>query len=193
MIKDIVELFYNLSKEHKLVRGFEYNSISKGQGTGDELHPLVFLETPIYIGNADTVSGSIPVTINFEVLITPQMLENWHIPQPSTEAGQNICHSIALNFVAKIRDISLNDDYSYGVISVVSYSFMTLKDYYDNDCDGVRCTLVLNMRNDINYCDMDEHFDPNKEFDMSKLLPDIDTDNASGCADFSYKLPEIKL
>ena len=47
--------------------------------------------------------------------------------------------------------------------------------------------------NDINYCDTDEHFDPNKEFDMGKLLPDIDTDNASGCADFSYKLPEIKL
>ena len=66
---------------------------------------------------------------------------------------------------------------------------MTLKHYYDNDADGVRVTLVLNVKNDINFCDVEAHFDPEKEFKIEQPLADIDTDNATGCAVFSKKLP----
>lgn len=191
MVKDIVDLFYELSEKHKLIRSFKYDRLSKGAGVGDEMMPHVFLEDPLYFGNTDTTTGTVPVTINFDIVITPQLLENWGI-NPSTEAGQNLCHGIALNFIAKIRQMMKDGDL-LNVLSIASWNFVTLKHWYDNDCDGVRCTLVLNVRNEINFCDTDEHFDENKEFDIKKYLPEIETDDASGCSIFSNKLSKFDL
>ena len=191
MVKDIVHLFYELSEKHKLIRSFKYDRLSKGAGVGDEMMPHVFLEDPLYFGNADTNSGTVPVTINFDIVITPQLLENWGI-NPSTEAGQNLCQGIALNFIAKIRQMMKDGDL-LNVTSIASWNFVTLKHWYDNDCDGVRCTLVLNVRNEINFCDTDEHFDENKEFDIKKYLPEIETDDAQGCVVFSSKLPKFNI
>lgn len=191
MIKEIVNLFYKLSEKHKLIRSFKYDRLSKGAGVGDELMPHVFLEDPLYFGNATTNSGTIPVTVNFNIVITPQLLENWGI-YPSTETGQNLCHSIALNFIARLRQMIKNGDISY-VTGIDSWNLLTLKHWYDNDADGVRCTLVIEVKNDINYCDTDEHFDENKEFDIKKYLPEIETDDASGCSIFSNKLSKFDL
>lgn len=191
MIKEIVNLFYKLSEKHKLIRSFKYDRLSKGAGVGDELMPHVFLEDPLYFGNATTNSGTIPVTVNFNIVITPQLLENWGI-YPSTETGQNLCHSIALNFIARLRQMIKNGDISY-VTGIDSWNLLTLKHWYDNDADGVRCTLVIEVKNDINYCDTDEHFDEEKEFDIKKYLPEIETDDASGCSIFSNKLSKFDL
>ena len=191
MVKDIVDLFYELSEKHKLIRSFKYDRLSKGAGVGDEMMPHVFLEDPLYFGNTDTTTGTVPVTINFDIVITPQLLENWGI-NPSTEAGQNLCHGIALNFIAKIRQMMKDGDL-LNVLSIASWNFVTLKHWYDNDCDGVRCTLVLNVRNEINFCDTDEHFDEEKEFDIKKYLPEIETDDAQGCVVFDNKLTKFSL
>lgn len=191
MIKDIVNLFYKLSEKHKLIRSFKYDRLSKGAGVGDEMMPHCFLEDPLYFGNATTNSGTIPVTINFNIVVTPQLLENWGI-YPSTETGQNLCHSIALNFIARLRQMIKNGDISY-VTGIDSWNFLTLKHWYDNDADGVRCTLVIEVKNDINYCDIEEHFDEEKEFDIKKYLPEIETDDASGCSIFSNKLSKFDL
>lgn len=191
MVKDIVHLFYELSKKHKLIRSFKYDRLSKGAGVGDEMMPHVFLEDPLYFGNTDTTTGTVPVTINFNIVITPQLLENWGI-NPSTEAGQNLCQGIALNFIAKIRQMMKDGDL-LNVSSIASWNFITLKHWYDNDCDGVRCTLVLNVRNEIQFCDIDEHFDEEKEFDIKKYLPEIETDDAQGCVVFDNKLPKFSL
>ena len=191
MIKNIVQLFYDLSRTHKLIRGFKYDRLSKGAGVGDEMHPFVFLEDPLYFGNTDTNSGTLPVTINFDIVVTPQLLENWNI-YPSTEAGQNLCYHIGLNFIAKIREMFKSGDLSW-VTSIDSWNFITLKHWYDNDCLGVRFTLVLNVRNQITYCDTDEHFDDKKEFNINKYLPEIKTDNATGCVIFENKLSKFDL
>lgn len=191
MVKDIVHLFYELSEKHKLIRSFKYDRLSKGAGVGDEMMPHVFLEDPLYFGNTDTTTGTVPVTINFNIVITPQLLENWGI-NPSTEAGQNLCQGIALNFIAKIRQMMKDGDL-LNVSSIASWNFVTLKHWYDNDCDGVRCTLVLNVRNEIQFCDIDEHFDEEKEFDIKKYLPEIETDDAQGCVVFDNKLPKFSL
>lgn len=191
MVKDIVDLFYELSEKHKLIRSFKYDRLSKGAGVGDEMMPHVFLEDPLYFGNTDTTTGTVPVTINFNIVITPQLLENWGI-NPSTEAGQNLCQGIALNFIAKIRQMMKDGDL-LNVSSIASWNFITLKHWYDNDCDGVRCTLVLNVRNEIQFCDIDEHFDEEKEFDIKKYLPEIETDDAQGCVVFDNKLPKFSL
>lgn len=191
MIKELVEIFYKLSEKHKLIRSFKYDRISKGAGVGDEMMPHCFLEDPLYFGNTDTNSGTVPVTINFDIVVTPQLLENWSI-YPSAEAGQNLCYHIALNFIAKIRQMMRDGDLPT-VSSISSWNFVTLKHWYDNDCLGVRCTLVLNVKNEITFCDTDEHFDDSKEFDIKKYLPDIETDDAQGCVVFDNKLPKFSL
>lgn len=191
MIKNIVELFYHLSEKHKLVRGFKYGTLSKDMGIGSEAHPFVFLEQPMYFGNTDTTTGTVPVTLNVDFLITPQMLENYGI-YPSTESGQNLCYHIGLNFIARIRQMIQNGDLEW-ISSIASWNWLTLYHFYDNDADGVRFTIVLNVRNQINFCDTDEHFDEEKEFDIKKYLPEIETDDASGCSIFSNKLSKFDL
>jgi hypothetical protein len=102
MVKSLVKTFYDLAREHKLVRSFKYDRLSKGMGVGSEAMPHVFLEDPIYFADANLTTGVVSVTINFDVVITPHMLENFSV-YPSTEAGQSLCESIAKNFIARLK------------------------------------------------------------------------------------------
>lgn len=191
MVSSIVKTFYDLAREHKLVRSFKYDRLSKGMGIGDEGMPHVFLEDPIYFADTTLSTGVVPVTINFNVVITPQMLNNYSV-YPSTEAGQSLCESIAKNFIARLKQyIQAGDN---NIKGIVSWNFMTLKHWSDNDADGVRVTLVVNVKNDINFCDTEAHFDPEKEFKVEEPLDKIDTDGAEGCDVFSdKKLPKFNL
>ena len=188
MIHKIVKLFHDLSEKHRLIKSFKYDRLSKGMGIGDELMPHVFLEDPIYIGEANTTTGVVPVTVNFDIVITPQMLNNYSV-YPSTEAGQNLCENIALNFIARLKEMT--GEGNDLVKGIVGWSFVTLKHWSDNDADGVRCTLIVNVKNEINFCDVSEHFDPDKEFNIGQYLTDIKTDDATGCAVFDHKLPKF--
>lgn len=188
MIHKIVKLFHDLSEKHRLIKSFKYDRLSKGMGIGDELMPHVFLEDPIYIGEANTTTGVVPVTVNFDIVITPQMLNNYSV-YPSTEAGQNLCENIALNFIARLKEMA--GEGNDLVKGIVGWSFVTLKHWSDNDADGVRCTLTINVKNEINFCDVSEHFDPDKEFNIGQYLTDIKTDDATGCAVFDHKLPKF--
>lgn len=201
MINSIIRTFYNIAREHKLVRQFKYDRLSKGSGIGEENHPLVFLEDPIYIADSTLSDGSVKCTVNFDVVMTPQAFENWNVEKQLTpEECQTVAHAIALNFVAKLKDIANHyedydeDEYNTS-IKVISYNFVTLRYWYDNNAAGVRCTMVISVDNPINYCDLEEHFDDDKEFDLGELLQPINTDDAQGCVDvsFDYKLPKINL
>ena len=189
MFNQIVKTFYDLARQHKLVRSFRYDQPSKGLGIGNEAMPHVFLEDPIYCADTNLTTGVVPVTVNFSVMITPQMLNNFSV-YPSHEAGQNLCYSIGLNFIAKIRQyVTDGDDFIKGI---VGWSVMSLRHYYDNDCDGVRFSLILNVKNLINFCDVEAHFDPDKEFKIEEPLESIDTTGAEGCEVFSdKKLPKF--
>lgn len=189
MIKNIVDLFYKLSETHKLIRSFKYGQVTKRQGIGEENHPLVFLEDPIYINDATYTTGQIDCIVNFEILLTPQAFKNWNVEQLSVIDCQNIAHSIALNFVARIKEMWYNEETG---IEVKNYNFVTLTNYYDNNASGIRCTMTLLLPNPINYCDTEEHFDDEKTFDVGSLLSDIETDTPDGCVTtWEYKLPKI--
>lgn len=192
IIRNIIDTFYGLSKEHKLVRSFIYDRISKKKGTGEQLYPSVFLEDPIYIRSSKPMDGKVPVQVNFDITCLPHAFNNYNVKQLTEEECQNICHQIALHFVAKLRQDNREWETRNGV-EVNDYSFITLRNWGDDNASGVRCTLNLLVDSDIQLCDIDEHFDPEKEFDLGRLLDDVDTDNAAGCVTFDYKLPKIKL
>ena len=113
--------------------------------------------------------------------------------QLTEEECQNVCHQIALHIIAKLRSQNLEYGTRIGM-EVVKYSFMTLRNWGDDKAAGIRCTVQLALDNDIKLCDLDEHFDSEKVFDLGNLLDDINTDDAHDChGDFSYKLPQIKI
>ena len=193
IIKQIVNTFYNLSEKHKLVRSFTYDRVSKKKGTGEQLYPMVFLEDPIYINKSQPLQRQIPVQVNIDIIMLPQAFNNFNVRQLTEVECQNLCHQIALSFVSKIRQDNKNIFDRQG-LEIDNYSFITLRNWGDDNASGIRMTLNLLVDSDIQLCDIDEHFDPDKEFNLSDLLDDIDTDDATGCAgDFSYKLPQIRL
>lgn len=195
IIKKIVDTFYKLSKEHKLVRSFIYDRISKKKGTGEQLYPQVFLEDPIYINKSQPLQRQIPIQVNFDITCLPHAFNNYNVEQLTEEQCQNVCHEIALSFISKIRQDNKNilKDTFQG-IEIDEYSFLTLRNWGDDNASGIRCTLNLLVDSDIQLCDIDEHFDPEKEFDLGNILKDINTDDPVSCnATFDYKLPRIRL
>lgn len=195
IIKKIVDTFYKLSKEHKLVRSFIYDRISKKKGTGEQLYPQVFLEDPIYINKSQPLQRQIPIQVNFDITCLPHAFNNYNVEQLTEEQCQNVCHEIALSFISKIRQDNKNilKDTFQG-IEIDEYSFLTLRNWSDDNASGIRCTLNLLVDSDIQLCDIDEHFDPEKEFDLGNILKDINTDDPVSCnATFDYKLPKITL
>ncbi len=196
MIKGIVNTFYKVAEQHKLIRSFRYDQLSKSQGNGEENYPQLFLEDSIFIDNGTTTNGYMTAMLNFDITMIPQAFENYNVRQLTEEECQNVAMHIALNVIAKIRDIHNHyDEYSseYMDMIVQNYSFVTLRHWFDNDCSGVRCTLRVSVPNMINYCDLEEHFDEDKVFDMGSLLSDINTDDAVSCVNFDFKLPTITL
>ncbi len=192
IIKNVIDTFYGLSKEHKLIRSFVYDRVSKGMGTGEKNYPQCFLEDPIYILDSTPLDGKVYVTVNFDITCLPHAFSNYNVKQLTEVECENVCHQIALNYVARLRDLNKDFDTRNGV-EVVKFSFVTIRNWGDDKAAGVRCTVRLAVDNDIQLCDLDEHFDPNKEFDLGKLLDEVDTDNAHGCVEFDYKLPKITL
>lgn len=196
-INDIVKTFYLLAKEHKLIRSFKYDRISKGAGIGEENMPELFLEDPIMVGNGTLSGGAVPVLINFDIIMTPQAFENYNTKQLTEVECQSVAYGIAVNMIARLRNMVKyhdefdNKDYEY--LTLRTYNIMTLRNWYDNKAAGVRVTLNMTMQNPINYCDVEEHFDPDKELELDKLLSDIPTDNVGGCVSFDYKLPNFKI
>lgn len=192
IIKQIVNTFYNLAEKHKLVRSFTYDRVSKKKGTGEQLYPLVFLECPIYINKSQPLQRQIPVQVNVDITMLPQAFNNFNVRQLTEVECQNLCHQIALSFVSKIRQDNKNIFDRQG-LEIDNYSFITLRNWGDDNASGIRMTLNLLVDSDIQLCDIDEHFDPDKEFNLSDLLDDIDTDDATGCVQFDYKLPKINI
>lgn len=192
IVKSIIDTFYDLARQHKLIRSFKYDRVSKGMGTGEQNYPQLFLEDPIQIGDSTPLTGQTICTVNFDITCLPQAFSNYNVKQLTVEECQNVCHQIALHIIARLRELSKDFETRTG-IEVVRYSFLTLRNWGDDKAAGVRCTLRIALDNDIQLCDLDEHFDPDKEFDLGKLLDDIDTKNAAGCVSFDYKLPNIKF
>ena len=192
IVRKIIDTFYDLAKQHKLIRSFAYDRVSKGMGTGEKQYPQFFLEDPIYINDSTPLTGQTLCTVNFDITCLPQAFSNWDVRQLTEAECQNVCHQIGLHIVAKLRALNMEFDTRIGM-EVVKYSFMTLRNWGDDKAAGVRCTIQLALDNDIQLCDLDEHFDSEKEFDLGNLLDNIDTDDAYGCSTFDYKLPKIKI
>lgn len=173
----IVDLFYTLTRENIYLKAFFYGK-SYEKGEGNEYHPLLWLDDPIYGSNFNNI---LTWNVNFDILDIPSC-------EYPVSVVQGNCLKIGLAIIEKIKKPSRRQGIEFD-----TFSFITLRDYYDNKAAGIRFTLTLKTPNPVDICKDD--FDPNKQFPDNNQLPDIDTSNKEGCAVFSdkFELPKFNL
>nr|WP_297162803.1 hypothetical protein [uncultured Dysgonomonas sp.] len=177
MINSIIEMFRCQAREHKTICSFYYNR-NYEMGSGNEAHPLFGLEDPLAGRNSGNTFTN---TVNFSVLF---------IPKDDAEVAnlQNMAFSIGLNILERIK----YDD-TVPVSVLPSWSYLTLRNYYDNNACGCRFTVELVQRNMQNLCLIEEQFDSKNEFATSKPLNHFELKTSDTCETFVNKLPVFDL
>lgn len=177
MIKTIIDTFRQQAREHKTIRAFYYNRTYE-QGSGKEMYPLFWLEDPLVGRNQDNVFRS---SANFSILFVPTQKDN-------VEELQNMAFSIGLNILERIK---ADSDALIGILP--DWTYLTLRDYYDDGACGCRFSVNFTQRNMQDLCLINEQFDADKEFDVKRGLEEFDISPANTCEIFSNKLPEFNL
>lgn len=172
----IVNLFYNLARHAKGVRGFTYG---KGyeKGSGTDKYPLVWVDDPIQGQQAS--NSAMRYNVNVDILAIPE-----------TEAEVEPIQTWALELGLAFREKILKEYQKFGMDTV---SFITLRNYYGDKAAGVRMTYGAVGPLPINLCL--EFFDPTQEWPDEKDLPEFSVEGAEGCAVFTdkTKLPKFSL
>lgn len=180
---EIVNLFYELAQQHRQARGFVYGKAYE-KGSGNDRYPLVWLDDPIS-GTAYNGTGEagrvLQYTVNVDFLGIPdsaaQVLE-----------VQGAAFDMGLAFFEKFKQ-------TRGVTGISSsgFSFISLRDYYDDNAAGYRFTFTILQANTVDRCG--DFFDPAKTFPAVKNLPDFTTEHPDGCAVFSDSdsLPNFRV
>jgi len=174
----IVNLFYEIARQNKRLRGFTYNK-SYQQGAGNSMYPLMWLDDPIM---GQSMSESVMrYTVNVDILGLPSETE-------SEQAVQSSAFDVGLSVIYRIRSTRATTG-----VSVEGFSFVSLREYYDDGAAGYRFTLTLLQANPTDKC-LDD-YDATKVFPSLASLPDFSVDNPDGCAVFtdSSALPTFKL
>lgn len=177
MITSIINTFRQQAKEHKSIRAFYYDR-SYEIGSGKDKYPLLWLECPMIGRNQNNVFSN---TMNFSILFIPDK-------DKTVEDIQNIAFSIGLNIIERMRQDRDSD------ISILpNWSYLTLRNYYDDNAAGCRFTVNLTHRNMQNLCLIDDQFDTGKVFDTDTTLKGITTSVANNCEIFVNKFPSFDL
>lgn len=173
----IVNFFYELARQHKQIKGFIYGK-SYEKGAANEAHPLLWLDDPIY---GQSVNQTLQYTVNVDILGIPENDED-------VLDVQTAAFNAGLSIAEKIKQTRTQTGYS-----IDGFSFVSLRDYYDNNAAGFRFTYTMVQANPVNRCA--EDFDPSKQFPKVDALPDFKVENPDGCAIFSDKtgLPNFKI
>lgn len=176
----IVNLFYEIARQHKLVKGFRYGKTYE-KGAGSDIYPLVWLDDPI-LGQSVN-DATIRYTVNVDVLGIPK-------DDADVVAVQSAAQLAGLSFNEKIKEMNRRQEISN---RTESFTFVTLRNYYDDDAAGMRFTFSIIGPNPSNLCA--DYFDPDKQLEKLKTLPDFKTDNPNGCAIFNDKsgLPNFEV
>lgn len=175
MINSIIALFRNQAREHKAIQSFHYNR-SYELGSGNEQHPVFWLEDPIIGRNQQNVFTN---TVNFSILFIPKV-------DTDIVNFQNQSFSIGLNILERIKM-----DENIAVTVLPTWTYLTLRNYYDDNACGCRFSVELIQRNMQDLCLIEEQFDVDKELKTKAILNDFKLNGNSEY--FTNKLPVFDL
>ncbi|NDW19320.1 hypothetical protein D0T53_10405 [Dysgonomonas sp. 216] len=170
MIQSVINIFRQQAREHKLIKSFCYNR-NYELGNGNENHPLFWLEDPILGRNQSNLFVN---SVNFSILFVPS-------DEDDILSLQNLAFSTGLNILERIKLENTN----VGILP--TWTFLTLRDYYDNNACGCRFSVDFTQLNMQNLCLIGEQFDENKQFETEAILDNFEV--------FIDKLPvfDIKI
>lgn len=177
MITGIIDIFRRQACQHKAIKAFCYNR-SYEIGSGKEQHPLLWLEDPITGRNQNNVFVN---SVNFSILFIPDK-------EHTVTELQNLAFSTGLNIIERIKH-----DQSLPISIRPDWTYITLRDYYDDNSCGCRFSVNFTQANMQNLCLIDEQFDTDKELDETSPLSDFTLQPANKCEVFTNKFPEFNL
>lgn len=175
----IVDLFYDLARRCRLIRGFAYGRTS-AKGAGNDAYPLLWLDDPI---TARREGGAMIYTVNFDLLGIPADQRD-----ASIAAVQGEAQRAALAVLEELQRTRGVHGYTVRASDMVS-----LRHYYDDAAAGWRCTATLAGPVPLDRCG--DYFDPDRTLPTPHPLPEYTTANAEGCTVFGDKpgLPTFEL
>lgn len=174
MINSIVDIFREQARCHKSIQSFYYNRNFE-LGSGNEAHPMLWLEDPITGRNQSNLFVN---SVNFSVLFIPDN-NNDELKL------QNLAFSVGLNIIERIKH-----QQSDKLTILPDWTYITLRNYYDNNACGCRFSVNFNQLNMQNLCLIDEQFDNNLAFHKTDSVNSFNTKHEEI---FSDKLPVFDL
>ena len=170
----IVDLLRELARQNTRLNAFYYGAAQE-KGFGKELHPLMWVDDP-FQGNADGPTLNVLQTsVNVDILGIPKDDKD----NRDIERIQAAAFATGLDVLEKLR--KLEDETRF---EVLTWSYITLRNYYDNKAAGIRFTITFQAPNPADLCG--DPFDPDKQFpERNNPFPVFEVDGATGCAVFN--------
>ena len=148
MIKDLVDIFKNISLRHIGVRTFRYQ---------DDIYNNAQNNYKTYQVYLDTVSMH---QVNITTNIFTSEFQLYILSQPDGTSGNTIedIQSYAFTIAVDILAALDNWDEYRGILSVYDFSIITLNDYSDDKSSGVKLSVVLQVPSPLNMCEYEDNF-----------------------------------
>lgn len=147
MIKDAIDILRDISLRHKGVRTFRYQ--------GDDLNNQQNNYNGFQVYVDDVSYHQLNITTNiFKVEFQLYVIGHTENTPEAILDTQDKAYTIACDIMAYI---DTNEEY-YNILSVYDYSIITLSHYTDDNSAGVKLSLVLQMPNPVNLCELDDNF-----------------------------------
>ena len=159
MLKDVIEILKNVSLRHKGVYTFRYQGDDLNNAQNNHKYYQVYID--------DISLHELNITTNiFKARFEIYILGFVHDDKTVLDV-QNDAYTIATDIMAYID----TQEAFQGILSVYDYSILTLARYTDDSSAGVKLSLVLQMPNPVNLCELDDQFDdePHKEEEDFKI------------------------
>lgn len=167
---EIVNIFYELARQHKQMRGFRYGKGSD-KGAGTDSYPLTWVDDPL--SGSSSPENVMRYTVNVDILGIPT-------DDADVLAVQSAALMAGLSYREQIKEMGQAVGYR-----VESLTFLSLREYYDDNAAGFRFTYNVITKNPLDICV--EHYDPTKQISRENPLPDFQTENPTGCTVFNDK------
>ncbi|KAA6334837.1 hypothetical protein EZS27_016879 [termite gut metagenome] len=184
MLIKIYELFRERARKHLLFKSFIYTR-TYNLGSGKDFYPTFVLEQDLSGGNGGQNGNFITHQVNFSVLILPKETD-------SIIKLQSLAYDAGVEIIESIKQ-----DKECGFTIAPDWSYLTLVDYYDDNAVGCRFTCNLTSKNNVDICTLNEHFNPDKEFEKQIGINEFHLTPESKCETYltkplSFNLPVKK-
>lgn len=140
MTEKIYNLFNEIATKHKYIQSFKFGSLSKLGGTGYEKLPELFLETPINISTNK-------VEVNFDITTN-----QFNVKDKLPAVLIAFTEQIALDVISYIKNYISSATERIWALELIDYNILSLDNWYDNNNYGVRVSLSLKVKDELNYC-----------------------------------------